>query len=70
VIVDGGEDGTARVSMEEGRDHLRVPGEPGHGVALRVGYDLCVSLGAQYVVTFDADGQNDPAEMPEMLQPL
>jgi len=39
-------------------------------VALRVGYDLCVALGAQYVVTFDADGQNDPTEMPQLLQPL
>jgi glycosyltransferase involved in cell wall biosynthesis len=42
----------------------------GHGVALRVGYDLCVSLGAKYVVTFDADGQNDPTELAQMLQPL
>jgi len=27
-------------------------------------------MGAQYVVTLDADGQNDPAEIPVMLQPL
>ena len=26
--------------------------------------------GAQFVVTLDADGQNDPAEIPVMLQPL
>ena len=29
-----------------------------------------MELGAQYVVTLDADGQNDPAEIPVMLQPL
>jgi hypothetical protein len=29
-----------------------------------------VALGAQYAVTFDADGQNDPTEMPQLLQPL
>ena len=42
----------------------------GHGYALRVGYALCIELGAQFVVTLDADGQNDPAEIPVMLQPL
>ena len=42
----------------------------GHGSALRVGYALCIELGAQYCVTLDADGQNDPAEIPTMLEPL
>ena len=35
-----------------------------------MGYALCIELGTQYVVTLDADGQNDPAEIPVMLQPL
>ena len=47
-----------------------LPVNLGHGVALRVGYDLCVTKGARYVVTLDADGQNDPAEMETMLRPL
>jgi len=42
----------------------------GHGYALRVGYALAIEFGAQFVVTLDADGQNDPAEIPVMLQPL
>jgi len=70
VIVDGGGDETARVAIEEGAVTFVFPVNLGHGVALRVGYDLCVALGAQYVVTFDADGQNDPAEMPQLLQPV
>jgi len=70
VIVDGGEDGTAHVAIEEGAVTFVFPVNLGHGVALRVGYDLCVSLGAEYVVTLDADGQNDPGEMPQLLQPL
>ena len=70
VIVDGGEDETARVAMEGGAVTFVFPVNLGHGVALRVGYDLCVALGARYVVTLDADGQNDPAEMPQLLQPL
>jgi glycosyltransferase involved in cell wall biosynthesis len=70
VVVDGGDDDTARVAADAGAVTFVFPVNLGHGVALRAGYDLCVSLGAQYVVTFDADGQNDPAELPQMLQPL
>ena len=70
VIVDGGRGRDRACRHGGGGRHLCVPGQPGHGVALRVGYDLCVALGAQYVVTFDADGQNDPVEIPQLLQPL
>lgn len=70
VVVDGGEDDTARVAKAAGAVTFVLPTNLGHGVALRVGYDLCVTKGAQYVVTLDADGQNDPAEMEHMLQPL
>src|SRR5271165_4604690 len=70
VMVDGGDVGTARVAKESGAVTFVFPVNLGHGVALRVGYDLCVSLGAEYVVTLDADGQNDPGEMPQLLQPL
>ena len=70
VIVDGGDDNTAGVAVKEGAVTYVFSVNLGHGVALRVGYDLCASLGATYVVTFDADGQNDPVEMPQLLQPL
>jgi glycosyltransferase involved in cell wall biosynthesis len=70
VVVDGGEDTTDRVAREHGAVTFTFPVNLGHGMALRVGYDLCVSKGAQYVVTFDADGQNDPSEMETMLEPL
>jgi glycosyltransferase involved in cell wall biosynthesis len=70
VVVDGGEDATDRVAREAGAITFVFPTNLGHGVALRVGYDLCVTGGARYVVTLDADGQNDPAEMETMLQPL
>ncbi|MGH9110623.1 MAG: glycosyltransferase family 2 protein [Acidimicrobiales bacterium] len=70
VVVDGGDDATERVAREAGAVTLAFPVNLGHGVALRAGYDLCVGAGAQYVVTLDADGQNDPQEMPTLLQPL
>ena len=70
VVVDGGEDGTEKVAREAGAVTFVLPVNLGHGVALRVGYDLCVSAGAEFVVTLDADGQNDPAERETMLEPL
>lgn len=70
VVVDGGEDGTAEEARNAGAVTFAFPVNLGHGMALRVGYDLCVRAGAQYVVTLDADGQNDPREMGGLLQPL
>jgi glycosyltransferase involved in cell wall biosynthesis len=70
VVVDGGDDETAKVALEHGAVTFVFPVNLGHGVALRVGYDLCVSGGAQYVVTLDADGQNDPAELEDLLRPV
>ena len=70
VVVDGGEDTTDRVAKEVGAVPFVFPTNLGHGVALRVGYDLCVQGGSRYVVTLDADGQNDPSEMETLLQPL
>ena len=39
------------------------------GYALRVGYAAVPRAGAEYVVTLDADGQNDPGEIQAMLRP-
>jgi glycosyltransferase involved in cell wall biosynthesis len=70
VVVDGGDDGTAAVARKAGAITFVLPVNLGHGLALRVGYDLCLRHGARYVVTLDADGQNDPAELPDLLEPL
>ncbi len=70
VVVDGGADRTAEVALAAGARTFVLPVNLGHGLALRVGYRLCIHGGAEYVVTLDADGQNDPGELDVMLQPL
>lgn len=70
VVVDGGSDATDTVALDSGAVTFVLGENLGHGYALRVGYALCIELGARYVVTLDADGQNDPSEIPVMLQPL
>ena len=70
VMVDGGTDNTAQVALDAGVYTCVFPVNLGHGAALRTGYQLAADHGARYVVTLDADGQNDPAELPTLVQPL
>lgn len=70
VVVDGGDDGTDQVALRAGVPTVVLPVNLGHGVALRVGYRLCIDGDTRYVATLDADGQNDPGEIPTMLEPL
>ncbi len=70
VVVDGGDDRTEQVARASGAITFVLHENLGQGYALRIGYALAVELGAQFVVTLDADGQNDPAEIPLLLAPL
>ncbi len=70
VIVDGATDGTAEVARCCGAWVCEMPANRGQGGALRLGYGLARLGGARYIVTTDADGQYDMAELPLLLQPL
>jgi glycosyltransferase involved in cell wall biosynthesis len=71
VVVDGGTDQTAEIARSfSGVKVFEFPVNLGHGVALQVTYRYCVEYGVKYVVTLDADGQNDPQEIPNLLAPL
>jgi glycosyltransferase involved in cell wall biosynthesis len=70
VIDDGSTDATAEVAASNGAHVVRLARNCGHGVALRVGYELARRRGARFVVTLDADGQWDPVELPRVLEPL
>ena len=71
VVVDGGEDRTAEIARSfPGVKVIEFPVNLGHGVALQVTYRYCIDHSVKYVVTLDADGQYDPAEIPQILQPL
>jgi glycosyltransferase involved in cell wall biosynthesis len=70
VVVDGATDATAEVARAHGAVTLDVPVNRGQGAALRLGYHLAARHGARYVVTTDADGQYDIAELPLLLEPV
>jgi len=71
VVVDGGDDRTAEIARSfPVVAVIEFPVNLGHGVALQVTYRYCIEHQVNYVVTLDADGQNDPAEIPQVLAPL
>jgi glycosyltransferase involved in cell wall biosynthesis len=70
VVDDGSRDATADVARRAGAHVVRLEHNLGHGVALRVGYQLAREGGAQYIVTLDGDGQWNPVELPQVLAPV
>ncbi len=68
VVDDGSEDATADMARRHGASVLRLARNCGHGVALRAGYRAAWEHGARYIATLDADGQWDPADLPEMVR--
>lgn len=70
VVVDGSDDETAKIARKHGALVCDVPVNRGQGAALRLGYALARAGGASYIVTIDADGQYDPAEISNVLAPV
>ncbi|HMO35489.1 MAG TPA: glycosyltransferase family 2 protein [Gemmatales bacterium] len=70
VVDDGSRDETSQAAHEAGAWVLRHPVNCGQGAALQTGMQFALRQGADYIVTFDADGQHDPAEIEKLLEPL
>ncbi len=70
VVDDGSSDATAEVARTLPVWVLRHPINCGQGAALQTGIDFALSRGAEAIVTFDGDGQHDPADLPQMLKPV
>lgn len=67
VVDDGSTDDTAAQAEAAGAAVLRQVPNAGKGAALRTGFRHALEHGAAAVVTLDADGQHDPAEIPAFL---
>ena len=70
VVSDGSADATVKEADTAGALVCDVPVNRGQGAALRLGYRLAREGGAQYIVTTDADGQYNPAEIAGLLAPI
>lgn len=67
VVDDGSTDDTARAAETAGATVIRQHPNAGKGAALRAGFRHALTDGAAAVLTLDADGQHDPAEIPAFL---
>ena len=67
VIDDGSTDETAAVAMMMGAKVLRAPLWQGAWGAIQTGIRYALRHGYSGVVTMDADGQHEPAYLPELL---
>jgi glycosyltransferase involved in cell wall biosynthesis len=70
VVADGCQDATVAESRDAGALVCDVPVNRGQGAALRLGYRIAREGGAAYIVTTDADGQYNPAEIERVLAPV
>jgi len=67
VVDDGSSDATGSVATAAGASVVTQRPNQGKGAALRAGFRHALEIGAETVVTLDADGQHDPAEIPRLL---
>lgn len=70
VVDDGSSDDTFDVARRCATFSLRHLINRGQGAAIQTGIDFSLQRGAQYVVTFDADGQHCVEDIAAMLEPL
>lgn len=67
VVNDGSSDNTAAIAVEEGAKVLSSPYSMGNGAAVKRG---ARAASGDILVFMDADGQHDPAHIPQMLARL
>src|SRR5262249_25034634 len=70
VVDDGSRDHTREVALASGAWVLRHLLNLGQGAALQTGIRFALDRGAGTVVTFDADGQHDPDQIPALAAPV
>lgn len=70
VIDDGSTDRTYEVVKKRNVNILRHLINRGLGAALHTGFKYAIELKYDFIITFDADGQHSPADIPRIIKPL
>ena len=70
VVDDGSADATAQVAEEAGARVIRHPSRRGVGAAFHTALSYGIDRGVDLIVSIDADGQFDPADIPALLAPV
>lgn len=67
VISDASTDSTAAIARQAGASVLELPLQLGAWGATQAGLRYALRQGFERVITLDADGQHDPASIPDLL---
>ncbi|WP_404310029.1 glycosyltransferase family 2 protein [Neorhodopirellula lusitana] len=70
VVDDGSRDNTHSVAQQHPVWVLQHPLNCGQGAALRTGIEFALGHGADFIVTFDGDGQHEANEIECLLEPV
>lgn len=70
VCDDGSSDLTCAIAERLGAEVVRHERNLGYGAALRSLFERTRELNADVLVTLDADGQHDPKEIPQVMEPI
>jgi glycosyltransferase involved in cell wall biosynthesis len=70
VIDDGSEDSTAARARAAGAAVVSLPFNLGIGGAVQTGFKYALAHGYETVLRLDGDGQHDPQQIPNLLEPL
>ena len=70
VCDDGSTDMTARIAEKMGAEVIRHDRNAGYGAAIKSLFGRARELGADIMVTLDADGQHNPSDIPPLIKPI
>ena len=70
VVNDGSSDRTKEIANAHGAVVVSHVINRGLGASIGTGFEMAKRLGADIVVTLDADGQHDPSEIPLFIQAI
>jgi glycosyltransferase involved in cell wall biosynthesis len=70
VVDDGSDDRTGELALAAGATVIGHPFQLGVGAATATGFAYALTLGHDFVVTLDGDGQHDPREIDSVVTPL
>ncbi len=70
VVDDGSTDSTGQIAEALGVQVIKHKRNMGKGEAFRSLFSACRDMGADVMVTLDGDDQHEPAEIPQLVEPL
>ena len=70
VVDDGSTDATSAIASTNGAVVVRHKTNRGYGAAIRTCFDTAKKMGADMMITLDADGQHNPDEIPYLIHAM